>query len=62
MVIGRITALLIDIIENNVVIESSLNPWQPSWRHLPNQTNVTMIVYEEEDVDFKKDLGWVSNF
>lgn len=30
---------------------------EPSWRHLPIESNYTMITYQGSDVDMKKDLG-----
>lgn len=30
---------------------------EPSWRHLPNATNVTMITYKASDVDMERDFG-----
>lgn len=31
--------------------------FEPSWRHIPESSNHTMIVYNEEDVNFSHDLG-----
>jgi hypothetical protein len=31
--------------------------FQPSWRHLPNSSNFSMIAYRGSDLKMEKDLG-----